>query len=80
MDIYEKINKRFKNKDEYIVIAINREYIQSFVEANFDRRLTVSQLNELSFSVWDESDESLMNWLSPAVKMLIDNSERKHKK
>ena len=77
---YEKFNKQIPNKDDHIIIAIHREYIQEFVKANYGRELTESELDELSWLVWDEGDYDLMCWIDAAVGEIIKEAEEKKKK
>lgn len=74
---YKKINKQIVNKDENIVIAIPRGYIQEFVEANYGRRLTEVELEKLSWSVWDEGDENLLYWIGVAVDQIIKTAKNR---
>lgn len=68
-------NKQKKNKDEQVIIEIPRIYIQDFIEANYGRKLTESELKELSWLVWDDSDEYLLYWISAAVDQILMPAE-----
>lgn len=75
VDFYEKFNKQIPDKDDHIIIAIHRGYIQEFVEANYGRKLTESELDELSWLVWDEGDYDLMCWIDAAVREIIKDTK-----
>jgi len=73
-------NNKTSNKNECIVIGIPKGYIQDFVEANYGRRLTESELKELSWLVWDDWDSDLLNWIGAAVDQIIKpNKVNKYK-
>lgn len=73
----EKLNSQTVNKDDHIIIAIRRLYIQEFVEANYGRELTEAELEELTWFVW-ENDWELMQWLDEAIREIMKDSESKN--
>ena len=73
----EKLNQHMANKDDHIIIAIRRLYIQEFVEANYGRELTETELEELTWLVW-ENDWELMQWLDEAIREIMKDSEPKN--
>lgn len=79
-DDLDNFNKQMANKDEQIIILITRGYIQEFVEANYDRKLTEQELKELRWLVWDEGDYDLMCWIDAAVRQIIKKAKLKKKK
>lgn len=73
-DALKKFNELMKNKDDQIVIFITRGYIQEFVEANYGRKLTEAELEDLSWSAWEEGDHDLMCWIDQAMSQIIKES------
>jgi hypothetical protein len=55
---------------EKIIAVITEEYVQEFVEANYKRRLTKSELEELECLLW-EGDCELMDWLDYGVRQIV---------
>lgn len=70
----KKLNEQTANKDDHIIIAVRRLYIQEFVEANYGRELTEAELEELTWLVW-ENDWELMQWLDDAISQIIPAEE-----
>ena len=64
-------NNKKRNNNDRIIIGISQGYIQDFVEANYGRKLTGSELEELSWLVWDNGDDDLLNWISKAVNQVL---------
>jgi succinate dehydrogenase flavin-adding protein (antitoxin of CptAB toxin-antitoxin module) len=75
----EKLNSETTNKDDHIIIGIRRLYIQEFVEANYGRKLTESELEELSWLVW-ENDWDLMQWLDEAIGQIVEEAKPEKQK
>lgn len=80
IDIYKKINDQIPDKDDHIVIAIDREYIQEHVKANYGRKLTDSEIKKLSWLVWEEGDCDLVSWIDEGVLVILKEAELKKKK
>jgi len=76
-DVLKKFNEQIKDKDNQIIIIITRGYIQEFVEANYGRKLTKAELEDLSWSVWEDGDYDLMCWIDQAIIQIIRKSESK---
>ncbi|OGK49797.1 hypothetical protein A3A56_03880 [Candidatus Roizmanbacteria bacterium RIFCSPLOWO2_01_FULL_40_32] len=88
MSIREEVNMARKqmankitkeSKDDQVVIEITRGYIQDFVEANYERKLTESELKELSWLVWNEGDYDLMCWIGAAVDQILTPDKNEDK-
>lgn len=77
-DNLKKLNEQIKDKNDQIIIFITRGYIQEFVESNYGRKLTDTELEELSWLVWEEGDYELMCWLDTAINQIIKESESKN--
>lgn len=74
-DDLKKFNEQMADKDEEIIIPITKGYIQQFVEDNYGRKLTESELEELSWSVWEEENCYLWDWLDEAIRQIIPEKE-----
>lgn len=70
----ENLNQHTANKDDHIIIAVRRLYIQEFVESNYGRELTEAELEELTWLVW-ENDWELMQWLDEAIRQIIKETK-----
>ena len=70
----KKLNELLEDKDEHIIVAIRRLYIQEFAEANYGRELTEAELEELTWMVWKESWK-LDEWLDEAIRQIVPEEE-----
>jgi len=73
-DDLKKFNEQIADKDEHIIIAIPRGYIQQFAEDNCGRKLTDAELEELSWLAWEESWH-LDEWLDEAISQILPEEE-----
>jgi len=73
----KKMNEQTTNKDDYIIIAVRRLYIQEFAEANYGRPLTEAELEELTWMAW-ETSWKLDEWLDEAIREIMKGSESKN--
>jgi len=62
---------------EAIVLALDEEYLQSFAEANFGRRLSDIELHRFSNEVWDNDDafQSLSDLMSGVIEVITDKKD-----
>jgi len=58
-------------KKEKIIAVITEEFVQQFVEDNYKRRLTKSELEELECLLWDDGHWELMSWLDYGVRQIV---------
>lgn len=75
----KELNEQMTDKNEQVIIAVRRLYIQEFAEANYGRELTEAELEELTWLVW-ENDWELMQWLDDAIGEIMKDSEPKNKR
>lgn len=75
-DDLKKFNEQMADKDDNIIIAISKGYIQQLAEDNYGRKLTEAELEELSWLVWEE-DWYLWQWLDEAISKIIPAEEMK---
>lgn len=71
----EKLNSQTVNKDDHIIIAIRKLYIQEFAEDNYGRKLTEAELEELSWLVWEGGEQYIWDWLNEAISQIIPEEE-----
>jgi len=62
---------------EAIVLALEEEYLQSFAEANFGRRLSDIELYRFSNEVWDNEDASqaLNDLMRAVIEVMADEKD-----
>jgi len=62
---------------EAIVCTINEEYVQSFAEANFGRRLSDIELHRFSNEVYenDEASHALADLMSACIKSVTNEKD-----
>jgi len=62
---------------EAIVLALEEEYLQSFAEANFGRRLSDIELHRFSNEVWDNKDASqaLNDLMRAVIEVIADEKD-----
>lgn len=70
----KELNEQTADKNDHIIIAVRRLYIQEFAEANCGRELTEAELEELTWMVWEESWH-LDEWLDEAIRQIIPKEE-----
>ncbi len=70
----KKLNEQTTDKNDHIIIAVRRLYIQEFAESNYGRELTEAELEELTWLVWEES-WCLDEWLDEAISQIIPEKE-----
>lgn len=59
-----------------IVAVISKEYIQGFMQDNYDFKLSNDELNELKQLIW-EQEYDLMRWIDEAVRELLEQGRNK---
>ena len=70
----KELNEQMADKEDHIIIAVRRLYIQEFAEANCGRELTEAELEELNLLAWEEF-WYLDEWLYEAISKIIPAEE-----
>ena len=66
----KQLGKEKVKPEDNVIVEITEEFIQEFIEHNYERKLTASELEDLRWAIWEQTGD-LMDWIYQGAMKVV---------